>query len=68
MKPASVAVPTASTPEVRMPAKITGAARGSRTCVRTWAGVIPNAIAAAAAPGSASRTPLYVFRTIGYSE
>jgi hypothetical protein len=36
MKAASVAVPTLITAAVRMPAMITGAASGSRTCRRTW--------------------------------
>ena len=58
MKAARVAVPTVRTAAVRRPAITTGAARGRRISRRIWPGVIPSAVAASTALGSASRTPV----------
>ena len=65
MNAASVAVPTSITAAVRTPAMMTGVASGSRTSRRICPSVIPSACAADTAAGSASRTPVYVLRTMG---
>ena len=61
----SVAIPTTHTVAVRIPATITGSARGTRTFARTWASVIPRPRPARTRLGSTSSRPVIAFRRTG---
>ena len=63
-----VAVPIMSTIAVRIPAIMTGSARGSSTLINRLHEFIPMALDASIKDGSTSLIPVYVFRTIGRSE
>ena len=58
-------MPTTHTAAVRIPARMTGAASGSSTLRRIWAGVMPMALAASTSAGSTPSTPATVLRTTG---
>ena len=57
-----------STIAVRIPAIMTGSARGSSTLINRLHEFIPMALDASIKDGSTSLIPVYVFRTIGRSE
>jgi hypothetical protein len=61
----SVATPTIQTVAVRMPATITGRARGSSTRQSVCAGVMPMPNAASSTAGSTPVSPVTVLRRIG---
>jgi hypothetical protein len=61
----SVAVPTTHTAAVRMPATITGSARGSSTRASCCRSVIPTPRAASITAGSTPSIPATVLRRIG---
>jgi hypothetical protein len=56
------------TAAVRTPAMITGAASGSSTCHRRWAGVMPTPSAASMTARSTPRMPVAAFRSMGSME
>jgi len=58
-------MPTTQTVAVRMPARITGSARGSSTRHSDCRGVMPTPRAASRIAGSTSSIPVKVFRRIG---
>ena len=68
MKAPIVAVPIVITPAVRTPAMMVGIASGRRTRLRTWPEVMPSAVAASTASGSASLSPVQLFRRMGNTE
>jgi hypothetical protein len=64
----SVAVPITQTAAVRMPAIITGSAKGSSTMVSDCRGVMPTPCAASSRAASTPFSPVMVLRSTGSME